>query len=103
MTIVRVSGHHSQANRYMFLLAGVLLSGTSLTLAGIAGYNRGATPLEAVIWCAAGVALSLCSLAGVSATLTVQGFARKFPGCKRLWARALVHSHKWPRWHKLRT
>jgi hypothetical protein len=46
-------------------------------LAGIAGFNHGATPLEAIIWCAAGVALSLCSLAGVSATLTVHGFVRK--------------------------
>jgi hypothetical protein len=65
------------STRVTFLLAGGLLSTTSLTLGGLAGYNRGATTLEAIIWCAAGVALSLCSLAGVSATLTVHGFIRK--------------------------
>jgi hypothetical protein len=64
-------------SRIAFLLAGILLSTTSISLAGIAGYNRGATPIEAVIWCAAGVGLSLCSLAGVSATLTAHGFIRK--------------------------
>jgi hypothetical protein len=65
------------STRVTFLLAGGLLSTTSLTLGGLAGYNRGATTLEAIIWCAAGVALSLCSLAGVSATLTAHGFVRK--------------------------
>jgi hypothetical protein len=32
---------------------------------------------QAVIWCAAGIALSLCSLAGISAMLTWHGFIRK--------------------------
>ena len=70
--------HSHITTRAAFLIAGTLLSGTSLALAGLAGWNKGATPYESVIWCVASLALSICSLAGIGATLNSKGFIRRF-------------------------
>jgi hypothetical protein len=56
----------SIAGRFIFLLAGFLLSATSICIAGMNGFARGATVPEAVLWAGAGVALALCSLGGIS-------------------------------------
>ena len=42
------------AGRFIFLVAGLLLASTSIVIAGLNGWNRGATLLEAIIWAGAG-------------------------------------------------
>jgi hypothetical protein len=64
------------AGRFIFLLAGLLRASTSIVIAGLNGFNRGATLPEAVIWCGAGVGLALISLAGISGALTNTGSRR---------------------------
>src|SRR5262249_44066644 len=49
---------------------------TSISLAAWAGWNKGASLPESCIWTAAAIGLSLCSLAGVSGTLTTRGFKK---------------------------
>jgi hypothetical protein len=62
------------------LLAGFLLSSTSIFVAGFNGFNRGASFPEAIIWAGAGVALALLSLGGMSMALTTRG-ARRIMAC----------------------
>ena len=53
--------------RLALLFAGILLSLVSVALAAQAGWHRGATQLEQTVWAAAGVALAIVSLTGLSA------------------------------------
>jgi hypothetical protein len=69
--------HGTTSTRLAFLLAGGLLSTTSLALATLAGWNKGATIQDSCIWAIASLALSICSLAGIGATLNSNGFIRK--------------------------
>lgn len=63
--------------RLAFLVAGTLLAGTSVSLAALNGWSRGASLPESVIWAGAGIALALVSLFGLSLALTCHGQARR--------------------------
>jgi hypothetical protein len=58
------------------LTAGTLLALASVAIAALNGWSRGASLPESVIWAAAGIALALVSLFGLSFALTCNGQAR---------------------------
>jgi hypothetical protein len=77
LTTTRLSGAQSFiVGRLIFLTAGFLLSSTSLFVAGLNGWNRGASLPEQIIWAGAGAALALLSLVGISGALTNTGLRR---------------------------
>ncbi|KWT66690.1 hypothetical protein APY04_2321 [Hyphomicrobium sulfonivorans] len=63
--------------RWAFLAAGAMLAGVSVALAALSGWSRGATPLESAIWSAAGVALALVGLFGLSLAMASHGQHRR--------------------------
>lgn len=67
---------HGRLNRLVFLLAGILLSATSISVAALAGWNRGASTPESVIWAGAGIGLSLAALAAPSMLVMARGWRR---------------------------
>lgn len=64
------------AARIAFLVAGVLLALTSVSLAALSGWSRGASLPESLIWAGAGIALALVSLFGLSLALTCNATSR---------------------------
>jgi hypothetical protein len=66
----------SFVGRFISSLAGVLLATASIVIAGLNGYGRGATRIEAIIWAGIGVGLALISLIGISSTLIHTGARR---------------------------
>lgn len=63
--------------RRALLAAGLVLAAVSITLAALAGYARGASPAESLVWSAAGAALAVVSLVGLSVVLRTTGTARR--------------------------
>ncbi|MCC7251615.1 hypothetical protein [Hyphomicrobium sp.] len=63
--------------RLALLAAGLLLAAVSIALAASAGYARGATQLEAVVWSVAGIALAIVSLTGLAAAISTRGTMRR--------------------------
>jgi hypothetical protein len=63
--------------RRALLASGIVLGGVSVSLAALAGWARGATQFEAVAWGAAGAALALVSLLGLSIALASHGSSRR--------------------------
>jgi hypothetical protein len=63
--------------RLALLVAGLLLAVVSIALAASAGWSRGASQLESAIWAAAGTALAIVSLTGLSAALASSGTTRR--------------------------
>jgi hypothetical protein len=70
----------NRAARLAFLTAGTLLALASIAIAGLNGWSRGASLGESIIWAAAGIALALVSLFGLSFALTCNGQARTTAG-----------------------
>ena len=70
----------NRAARLAFLTAGTLLALASVAIAALNGWSRGASLPESTIWAAAGIALALVSLFGLSLVLTHHGQARTTAG-----------------------
>lgn len=71
---------NNAAARLAFLTAGTLLALASIAIAALNGWSRGASPLESTVWAAAGIALALVSLFGLSQVLTNHGQRRTAAG-----------------------
>ena len=74
--------------RLAFLTAGTLLALASIAIAALNGWSRGASLPESLVWAAAGIALALVSLFGLSLMLTHHGQARTTAGIA--WSLALI-------------
>jgi hypothetical protein len=70
----------NRAARLAFLTAGTLLALASIAIAALNGWSRGASLPESLVWAAAGIALALVSLFGLSLMLTHQGQRRAAAG-----------------------
>ena len=66
----------NRAARLAFLTSGTLLGLASIAIAALNGWSRGASLPESTIWAAAGIALALVSLFGLSFALTCNGQSR---------------------------
>ena len=66
----------NRAARLAFLTAGTLLALASIAIAALNGWARGASIPESLVWAAAGIALALVSLFGLSMMLTHHGAPR---------------------------
>ena len=78
----------NRAARIALSIAGTLLGVASIAIAGLNGWSRGASLPESAIWAAAGIALALVSLFGLSMALTCHGQARTTAGIA--WALGLT-------------
>lgn len=67
----------NSAARLSLLGAGLALAAVSIALAALAGWSRGASTPESVLWATAGAALAVVSLVGLSVALTSHGPARR--------------------------
>ncbi len=70
----------NRAARLAFLAAGTLLGLASIAIAALNGWSRGASLAESLVWAAAGIALALVSLFGLSLVLANHGQARATAG-----------------------
>ena len=70
----------NRAARLAFLTAGTLLALASIAIAALNGWSRGASMYESFVWAAAGIALALVSLFGLSLVLTNHGPRRTAAG-----------------------